>query len=285
MTARSRLKRYTVKVTTTDTIESITATPVNLPLVAPFHWASGLYHGSTKVVVQVRTVDGTVGLGEGSNWRYAALIEEELAPRLIGTRATDLRGCWEVAVPPVSTLMNTETQDIVRAYGAVEMALWDLRGKFANAPLYEVLGGAAQRRVAFTEYFSARERVGSEGGEATPEDIGAYCARMVEQHNSPAFEGKVGYTDLENDIAIAKAVREAIGPRRALRLDANTSWRPATAREALRRLDDLRIANIEDPVAGPEAMASLRQHSTIPFSTHDVNLAPRFGSAYPTPMF
>jgi glucarate dehydratase len=253
-------------------IEAITTTIVNLPLVTPYRWVAGLYHGSTKVVVEVKTSDGVVGLGEASNWRYAALIEEELAPRLIGRRATDLRECWRAAVPPVEMLLNTETQDIVRAYGAVEMALWDVRGKVTGLPLYALLGGAARTRIPFSEYFAERERVGSEGGEKTAAEIAAYCARMVEEHGSPFFEGKVGYCDLETDVAIAREVREAIGPTRSLRLDANMGWKLSTAREALRSMADLRIANIEDPVAGIESMAQLREHSTIPFSTHDANL-------------
>lgn len=257
--------------TPTSTIQSVTTTIVNLPLVAPYRWVAGLYEGSTKVVVEVTTSDGVTGLGEASNWRYASLIDEELAPRLIGAPVDDLRACFRLAVPPVGTLRNTGTQDIFRAYGAIEMALWDARSKLADLPLYKMLGGAARTRIPFTEYFSDRVRVGDHGGERSPEDIAEYCVRMIDQHGSPYFEGKLGYSDLETDVAIAKAVREAIGPSRSLRLDANTGWSIPTAREALRRMADLDVT-VEDPVAGLAGMARLREHSTIPFSTHEVDL-------------
>lgn len=256
----------------TTTIESIRATVVNMPLLAPYRWVAGLYRGSSKVVVEVTASDGTVGLGESSNWRHAQIIEHDLAPRLIGLNFGNLHDCRRASVPPIQTLHNTESPDVIRAYGAVEMALWDLRGKLADQPLYVLLGGPVRRRVRFTEYFTMRDRLGEHGGESTPEDVGAYCARMVEAHDSPAFEGKLGYTDLETDIATVRAVREAIGPSRSLRLDANMGWTLPTAREALRRLADLNIANIEDPVAGLDDMARLRQHSTIPFSTHSTDL-------------
>ena len=82
----------------------------------------------------------------------------------------------------------------------------------------------------------------------------------------------MGYTDLETDLAIAHEVREAIGPDRMLRLDANMGWKLTTAREALSRLAGLGIANVEDPAGSLDEMARLRQHSIIPFSTHSTDL-------------
>ena len=261
------------------TITAIRATEVNLPLVAPYRWVAGLYHGSTKVVVEVDTSAGVTGLGEAGHWRHAALIREELAPRLLGRCATDLNNTWAAAVPPVETLHNTDGLDVVRAYGAIEMALWDIRGKLAGVPIYQLLGGALRKRIPFAEYFAMREAVGAAGGESTPEQLGEYCERMVEEFGSPFFEGKVGHTDLETDVAVARSVREAIGPQRMLRLDANMGWRVPTAREALHRIGPYDIANVEDPVGSIDEMARLRIHSRIPFSTHvpDLRSAARLG--------
>ena len=261
------------------TITAIRATEVNLPLIAPYRWVAGLYHGSTKVVVEVETSAGVTGLGEAGHWRHAALIREELAPRLLGRRATDLNDCWAAAVPPVETLYNTDGLDVVRAYGAIEMALWDIRGKLAGVPIYQLLGGALRKRIPFAEYFAMRDTVGGAGGESTPEQLGEYCRRMVEEFGSPFFEGKVGHTDLETDVAVARCVREAIGPHRMLRLDANMGWRVPTAREALHRIEPYDISNVEDPVGSIEEMARLRTHSRISFSTHvpDLRSAVRLG--------
>jgi glucarate dehydratase len=257
---------------TASTIASIEAIPANLPLTAPYRWVAGLNYGFTKVVVRLLTGDGFIGLGEASSWRHARIIEEEIAPRLLGLPVSDLRRCWRAAVPPVQTLYNIESLDVVRAYGAVEMALWDVLGKIAERPLYELWGGRVRTRVAFTEYFASRERAGKEGGEETPEQIAAYCARMGEEHGSRIFEGKVGYSDIETDVSICHAVREAIGPAASMRLDANMGWTLPSAREVLARTADCRISNIEDPVGGLEAMAQLRRNTAIAFSTHDTNL-------------
>ena len=254
-------------------IVAIRATPVNLPLVAPYRWVAGLNFGFTNVIVEVETDTGIVGVGEAGNWRHAQLISSEIGPRLIGRHADDLHGCWDAAVPPVETLQAIEGFDVIRAFGAIEMALWDIRAKAAEVPLYRLLGGAVRTRVPFTEYFAPRPQVRGSGGEESPEEIAAYCERMISEYGSPYFEGKVGYSDLDTDIELATLVREAIGPKRTLALDANMGWSLTTARRALRRLEPLDVINVEDPAATLDGMARLRQHSIIPFSTHAPDLA------------
>lgn len=248
-------------------------------MAAPYRWVAGLNFGTTKVIVEVETTDGVIGLGEASNWRYAALINDELAPRLVGEDPDDLQRCWSNAVPPLETLHNTEGTDVLRAYGAIEMALWDVRAKIAEMPLFQLLGGASRKRVPFTEYFAPRERSGAAGGEVTPEDLGAYCARMVDEYGSTHFEGKVGYANVETDIATARCVREAIGPDRTLRLDANMGWRLPTARLTLQRIAAYDVIGIEDPVSTVEDMSRLREHTAVAFSTHvpDLRAAVRLG--------
>lgn len=246
---------------------------MNLPLVAPYRWVAGLNYGFTNVIVEVETDAGIVGLGEAGNWRHAQLICNELAPRLIGLPGDDLHGCWDAAVPPVETLQAIEGIDVVRAFGAVEMALWDIRAKAAELPLHRLLGGAVRTRVPFTEYFAPRPLTRDSGGEESPQEIAAYCERMVSEYGSPYFEGKVGYSDLETDVEVATLVREAIGPKRTLALDANMGWSLTTARRALRRLEPLDIVNVEDPATTLEGMARLRAHSAVPFSTHAADLA------------
>lgn len=253
-------------------IEQIRATPVNIPLVAPYRWAAGTYGGATKVIVEVETKAGILGLGEAPHWRHAQLITEEIAPRLIGFSAYDLRLCRSRVIPPLETLRNTDVPDIVRAYAGIEIAFWDIRAKMVGVPLYQLLGGPARKEIPFTEYFSAREASNGHGGEEAPQDIADLCARMIVEHDSPFFEGKVGYSDLATDVAIAREVRQAIGPDRMLRLDANMGWRLNTAREALAQLAEYEISNIEDPVVHFEDMAALRRHSSIPFSTHTPDL-------------
>jgi glucarate dehydratase len=70
------------------------------------------------------------------------------------------------------------------------------------------------------------------------------------------------------EIRTVRMLREALGPDAQIRLDSNMQWSLTTARRVLREIEPYNIRNYEDPVATFEEMAALRQHSTIPFSTH-----------------
>jgi glucarate dehydratase len=249
-------------------ITRITVTHVNVPFDAPFWWTAGLYGGASKSIVEVETDEGVTGLGEAPWWHFGALIEAEIAPALIGADPLDLADCESRCVPPWQITANTGENAASVAFGAVELALWDIRGKVFGMPLYKLLGGAVRKEIPFSEYFSFRPRQGDAGGEMTPEAIVDYCLAMREAHGSTIFEGKLILGDPELEIRTVRMLREALGPEAQIKLDSNMQWSLTTARWVLREIEPFNVRNYEDPVATFEEMAALRQHSTIPFSTH-----------------
>ncbi len=260
-------------------IAAIRATPVNIPLETPFYWSSGIYPGTTKVVIEVETNEGVTGLGEAPSPNCAAEVNHVLGPRLKGFDPLDLAARENVCVPEARVVTNTEDSSILKSWGGIEMALWDLRGKLWSQPLYPLLGGAVRKYIAFTEHFAFREKTGRIGGEKTPKAVANYCAWMRERHGSRLFEGKITVGDPALEIAAVKAIRKPIGDDAMLRLDANMAWSLSTARRILQEIEPCNIRNHEDPVASFEERAKLRQHSAIPFSTHtpDLRLAMRLG--------
>ncbi|GAB4262753.1 MAG: mandelate racemase/muconate lactonizing enzyme family protein [Deferrisomatales bacterium] len=249
-------------------ITAVRATPVNIPLEIPYYWSAGLYPGTSKTVVEVETDEGIVGLGEAPSHDCAEMIERELAPRLVGRDPLDISGCERVCVPEWRVVQNTDDSRVVKAFGGLEIALWDIRGKAWNQPLYQLLGGAVRKEIPFTEYFAFRVEKGGKGGETTPEAVADYCARMAEEHGSTYFEGKLTLGEPDLEIATVKALREKLGDKAMLRLDSNMAWSLSTARRVLREIEPYNVRNYEDPVATFEEMAALRRHSAIPFSTH-----------------
>ncbi len=237
--------------------------------------ATGTVPGISRTIVRVTTEDGVVGLGESASPADAAELFGGLGEDFVGRDADVVRD--ELSRLPLPTPVHrTDGQVVIRRpETGVEIALWDIAAREAGVPLHEVLGDTCRSAVAFSEYFAYRG-----GREETPAAVAAYCARMVEEHDSQVFEGKVAVSPPEEDIRMVSEIRAAIGPERELRLDANMGWAPETARRALELLEPFSIANVEEPVAAFADMADLRRTTTVPFSAHtpDVDAAARLGT-------
>lgn len=249
-------------------IEEIRVTPVNVALEAAYRWSVGYFPGFTKSIVEVETDTGVVGIGEAPSHWTAQQIEGAIAPRLIGADPLNLVDCERRALPPIAVMRNTETESLVHAYGGVEMALWDIAGKSSGRSVAELLGGRARDEVGFTEYFAPRL-----GEESSPVEVASYCARMAEEHGANSFEGKVGFGRVDEEIAMVREIRAAVGEEAMIRLDANMGWSITTARHALRRLAEYDVRSVEDPVRSVAEMRFLRGASPIAFSSHEPNLA------------
>ena len=240
---------------------------MNVPLVATYLMAPGVYPGMSRTVVRMTTENGAVGLGETPNPDDAAELAR-LAPCLVGQGVDVLREKLAARDLP-SAIARRDGKVLTRGpLAGVEIALWDIAGRLANVPVYELLGGAVRTEIPLTEYFAYRV-----GREQTPDAVAEYCARMLDEHDSPWFEGKVGVRTPEDDLRLVALVREAIGPDRLLRLDANMGWSVETARRMLEALAEHDIANVEEPVSAFADLARLRETSPIPFSAHSPDLA------------
>lgn len=261
-------------------ITSIKATPVNIPMDIPYFWSVGLYPGTSKAIIEVETDDGITGLGEAPSCDCAEVINKDMGPKLIGRDPFDIAGCERQCVPEWRVVQNTDDASVVKAFGGIEIALWDIRGKAWNKPLYELLGGAVRKDIPFTEYFAYRIEQDGRGGETTPEAVADYCLKMKEEHGATMFEGKLSLGDPYLEIATVKKLRETLGERAMIRLDANMSWSLSTARQILREIEPYNIRNYEDPVATFEEMAMLRRNFSTPFSTHvpDIRRAVALGT-------
>ncbi|MGG5819980.1 mandelate racemase/muconate lactonizing enzyme family protein [Falsiroseomonas sp. HW251] len=245
-------------------ITAIRATPVNIPLELPYLWSYGALAGFSKTIVEVETDEGITGLGEGPSPGNVATVEKAIAPRLVGRDPFDIQGAEELCLPSWRGVGTTDVDlAAIRAFGAVEMALWDIRGKAWGQPLYRLLGGAHRTAIPFTDYFAFRE-----GGESMPEQVRDYCLALHEAHGTTMFEGKLSTADPAPSIRVLELLREALGPDAVLRVDSNKAYSLTEARRIARAIERLDIRCWEDPVASFEEMAQLRRHTAIPFSVH-----------------
>ena len=237
-------------------ITSIETIPVEVPLRKDRNTltAHGAHITSKYVIVKVHTDAGLTGLGEATlapRWSgetpgsCLSAINEIIAPALIGFNPTSVN------------LARARMDRVIKlnpfTKAAVEMALWDIAGKAAGVPVYQLLGGKVRDIIP------------------TKMVIGAFDLPQVRKLAEDFLETgvktlkvKTGI-DLESDVARVAAVREVAGPDLPITIDSNCGWSYATARIALKRLRKIGILVAEQPIAPGDnaAMAALRHHSGV----------------------
>lgn len=254
-------------------ITDIRATPVNIPLEAPYWWSYGTLAGFTHTVVEIETDEGITGIGEAPGPGAAGLLNGPFRDALIGHDPVDIVGAELRCLPSQRGVQSIVDRGVIGAFGGLEIALWDIRGKAWGEPVHRLLGGTCRTEIPFSEYFAYRPKSGEAGGEATPEQIADYCEKMRDEHGSTIFEGKTAHTDDPRaSIDMVAAVRKRLGDDVTIRIDSNHGHALATARTIAPAFEELGVANWEDPVGTYEEAARLRPHTRLRFSSHNIDL-------------
>ncbi|MDN3379741.1 MULTISPECIES: D-mannonate dehydratase ManD [unclassified Pseudoalteromonas] len=106
--------------------------------------------GRNFVTVKITTDEGTYGLGDatvnGREMAVVAYLEEHLVPCLIGRDPQEIEDIWQYLYKGVYWRKGPIT---MAAIAAIDMALWDIKGKVANLPVYQLLGGRSRKGVTF----------------------------------------------------------------------------------------------------------------------------------------
>lgn len=143
----------------------------------------------------------------------------------------------------------------VNAISAVDNALWDLRGKAAGEPVYRLLGGPTRDRVpayaSMLGYSVAPERAAVAAREHA--ELGFAAQKWFFRYGPGA-----GRDGMLANLAMARAVREAVGPGYPLMFDAFMGWDPTYAADMLRGLEDVDPYWVEEPLP-PERVSAFRR--------------------------
>jgi muconate cycloisomerase len=239
-------------------ITSIETIPIRVPLKAQFAIRSGRGGAHTEspfLLVKVRTDSGLTGIGEASctpRWSGedqvtgAHLIRTYLAPLLIGEDPCQVECLTQKFRLAFAGNYFTKA--------AVEMALWDLAGKAADKPVYELLGGKVRERVPTKWSISGVEP-----------DKAAAIASWAMAQGFKAMKVKVGL-EPDGDVARVAVVRKAIGNQIKLGVDANGGWAPDQAASTIERLYAHNIYFVEQPLPPEEVEATgrLRKQLRVP---------------------
>lgn len=236
-------------------ITDIVTTPIFLPVGAPLVYSQGAHTGFSRILVEVHTDEGLVGLGEcyGGRAREAQLAEYRAD--LLGEDPFNLeRIRWKVGSAVSSKLFGTTLPA-----AAIDMALLDLQGKALGISVSELLGGRVRDRVDTSAYLFYRHAdADGAGAVSNAEDLVTVAQDLVGKYGFGTIKYKNGVRTPDEEIATFKALRAAF-PTHELRLDPNAMWSIATAVRVMRELADSDVEYLEDPVWGVHALARVNK--------------------------
>lgn len=224
--------------------------------------ALGQHTVSQYVLVRLLTDAGVEGVGEATVmprwsgetvWGAQAVIEHVFTPLLLG--------CDPHAVAEIDARMDKACAHNWFAKSAIEMACWDIQGKAAGKPVYELLGGAC-RPLAIRCRFSM--------GAYEPERARNRARELVAE-GFDTIKVKVG-GEPARDIERVQIVRETIGPDRNIVIDANCGWDADTAIHCVNALEPCRLSLVEQPTPDGdyEAIARVRRSVRPPVMADDM---------------
>lgn len=234
----------------------------------------------SELVVLVHTDEGIIGIGEahGGSMHYidntgvahisgaGSTVTDILKPLLIGENPLDNERLWSkmfgLTYQKGWSQIGATRQQILAAMAAVDIALWDIKGKAANMPVWRLLGGYRNTVPCYVTggYYQDGKTI---------DDLTAECKSYVETGYN-AIKLKIGGVTVEEDVDRVTAVREAVGPDIDIMVDVNEGYDVRTAIRAARLLEPLDIRWLEEPVHWYDRIEGLRQvadATTIPIAS------------------
>ena len=251
---------------------------ISVPLRVPFKTALRSVNSVEDVIVEIHTDTGNIGYGEApptgaitgdTTGAIIGAIQDHIAKSIVGRDVDDFEDMLQTVQKCI--VKNTS------AKAAVDMALWDLYGQLYKIPVYKLMGGA-RKQIVTDITISVNP----------PEEMARDAVNAVER-GYDTLKVKVGISP-ELDVARLAAIREAIGGKTRICIDANQAWTPKQAVRLLNQMQDkgLDIEFVEQPVKAHdfEGLKYVTERSYVPvladesvFSPEDAMKIMQMGAA------
>jgi mannonate dehydratase len=247
------------------------------------------------VTLKLTTSDGLVGWGDatlnGRELAVASYLRDHLAPALVGRDADRIEDTWQYFYRGAYWRRGPVT---MAAIGAIDLALWDIKGKSVELPVHQLLGGPARDRIlAYThatgwelsELLDSVDRRIAEGYRAIRVQSGVpgldkvYGVTRGAVAYEPAGRG-VGPAEeiwdtaayLRHAPAMLAAVREHVGPEPALLHDVHHRLTPTEAARLGKAVEPVDLFWLEDvvPAENQQLLRAIRAHTTVPLAIGEV---------------
>jgi len=223
---------------------------------APLRWSLGVERGTTRTILEIKTDEGIVGLGETYGGAATARALDSLREMVVGTDPFE----FEKTLKRLQVFcISYETFVAPHVTAAVDMACLDIMGKALNRPVCGLLGGKHRDRVEFSAYLFYRYRSSDgKGGEDSPEKLVDQARMLVEKYGFAALKFKGGVLPPKQELRTLQLLRQAF-PNLLIRFDPNAAWSVSTSINTLRRMMEYDLEYAEDPTWGIEGMGLVRK--------------------------
>jgi mannonate dehydratase len=250
--------------------------------------------GRNFVTLKITTEDGVYGLGDatlnGRELAVASYLSDHVLPLLLGRDARSIEDTWQYLYKGAYWRRGPLT---MCAIGAVDTALWDIKGKTLGVPLYQLLGGASRDRVLVYGHASGSDIEQTVSAVARYVKLGYKAVRA--QSGIPGLAGTYGvgkgtgpYEPAERNAPpenqwsselylnftpqLFARLRKEFGPDLHLLHDAHHRLTPIEAARLGKELEPSHLFWLEDPVPAElqESFRIIRQHTTTPLAVGEV---------------
>ncbi|WP_277970568.1 D-mannonate dehydratase ManD [Sphingomonas echinoides] len=250
--------------------------------------------GRNFVTLKIVTDEGVYGIGDatlnGREKAVASYLKDHVCPLLIGRDARRIEDIWQLLYRGAYWRRGPVT---MRAIAAVDVALWDIKGKALGAPLYDLLGGKSRDGVTVYGHANGRDIAETTDAVARYIDLGYHAIRA--QSGVPGLDKPYGVSKDKHvyepaDAALASetiwstpeylrhtprlfdALRTSFGEAPLLLHDAHHRLTPQEAAKLAKSLEPYDLFWLEDPTPAEnqESFQLIRQHSTTPLAVGEV---------------
>ena len=250
--------------------------------------------GRNFVTLKIETESGVHGVGDatlnGREKAVVAYLEEHVIPTLIGRDARRIEDTWQFLYRGAYWRRGPVT---MRAIAAVDVALWDIKGKALGAPLYDLLGGKSRDAVMVYGHANGADIAETTDAVARYLDLGYQAVRAQSGVPGMPMAYGVGRGDLYYEPADAslptetawdtrkylrhvpqlfEKLRETFGPEPRLLHDGHHRMTPLEAAQLGKSLEPYDPFWLEDatPAENQEAFRLIRRHTTTPLAVGEV---------------
>jgi L-alanine-DL-glutamate epimerase-like enolase superfamily enzyme len=204
------------------------------------------------LVLLLRTDEGTYGVGEaaafgGATSAVASVVSRQLAPLLVGADPLQIKRLWRQMYDHTVHLGRSGV--VMAAISGIDIALWDLAGKAAGLPLFRMLGAA---HTELATYASGGLYEVGVSPDAVVDEFLEYQRRGF-----TAGKMKVAGLDMKDDCRRVESVRAAVGGDFGVMVDANCGYSLPEALKFCRRVRDLDLAWVEEPLSVDDLEGSI----------------------------